>query len=126
MHDERPRVAYFCMEFGLNEDLPIYAGGLGVLAGDQLKSAHDAGVPLVGIGLLWREGYTRQHVEGGEVVDYYLPLDQSLCDTGKRVSVVIHGTAVAARVLLVDGYGNAPLYLLEPVHADDRWITRRL
>ena len=126
MDQSLPRVAYFCMEFGLSEELPIYAGGLGVLAGDHMKSAHDLGVPLVGIGLLWREGYTRQHIEGGEVVDYYLPLDRSLRDTGKRIRVAIHGRDIDARILSVEGYGNAPLYLLEPVNADDRWITRRL
>ncbi|HEX2758181.1 MAG TPA: DUF3417 domain-containing protein, partial [Thermoanaerobaculia bacterium] len=54
------RVAYFCAEFGLTEILPIYSGGLGVLAGDQLKSASDLGVPLVGVGLFYREGFFRQ------------------------------------------------------------------
>jgi glycogen phosphorylase len=54
------RIAYFCAEFGLTEILPIYSGGLGVLAGDQLKSASDLGVPLVGVGLFYREGFFRQ------------------------------------------------------------------
>ncbi len=57
------RVAYFSAEFGLTEILPIYAGGLGVLAGDHLKSASDLGVPLVGVGLFYREGYFRQVVD---------------------------------------------------------------
>src|SRR5262249_61803218 len=56
------RVAYFSAEFGLTEILPIYAGGLGVLAGDHLKSSSDLGVPLVGVGLFYREGYFRQGV----------------------------------------------------------------
>ena len=53
-------VAYFSMEFGLGEALPLYAGGLGILAGDYLKTASDLDVPLVGVGLLYQEGYFRQ------------------------------------------------------------------
>src|SRR5690349_5941647 len=62
-HHSRARlksVAYFSMEFGLSEALPIYSGGLGILAGDHLKAASDLGVPLVGIGLLYQQGYFRQ------------------------------------------------------------------
>lgn len=54
------RIAYFSMEFGLGESLPLYAGGLGILAGDYLKTASDLGVPVVGVGLLYQEGYSRQ------------------------------------------------------------------
>ena len=57
-----PLVAYFSMEFGLTECLPIYSGGLGVLAGDHLKSASDLGVPLVGVGLLYQQGYFQQYL----------------------------------------------------------------
>jgi starch phosphorylase len=57
---ERTRVAYFCAEFGIHECLPIYSGGLGVLAGDHLKAASDLGVPLVAVGLLYSRGYFRQ------------------------------------------------------------------
>src|SRR5512143_1996002 len=53
-------VAYFSMEFGLSESLPIYSGGLGILAGDFLKTASDLGLPVIGIGLLWQRGYFRQ------------------------------------------------------------------
>ena len=53
--------AYFSMEFGLSESLPIYPGGLGNVAGDQLKAAHDLGVPVVGVGLLYQQGYFRQY-----------------------------------------------------------------
>ncbi|HEX9079301.1 MAG TPA: DUF3417 domain-containing protein, partial [Desulfuromonadaceae bacterium] len=56
------RVAYFSMEFGLHESIPVYSGGLGVLAGDHLKSASDLGIPLVGVGLLYRQGYFRQYL----------------------------------------------------------------
>ena len=58
-----PRVAYFCMEYGLHEDLAIYAGGLGILAGDILKAAKDLNKPMVGIGILWAEGYTYQRLD---------------------------------------------------------------
>ncbi len=54
------RVAYFSLEFGLGEGLPLYAGGLGILAGDHLKTASDLGVPMVGVGLLYQVGYFRQ------------------------------------------------------------------
>jgi starch phosphorylase len=61
--DDRFNVAYFSCEFGLDESMPIYSGGLGVLAGDHLKSASDLGVPLVGVGLFYREGYFRQELD---------------------------------------------------------------
>ena len=81
-HDPKTRIAYFSAEFGLTECLSIFAGGLGVLAGDHLKSASDLGVPLVGVGLLYQEGYFRQYLnEAGwqqelyEENDFYnLPL----------------------------------------------------
>src|SRR5260370_562253 len=61
--DDSFNVAYFSSEFGLDESLPIYSGGLGVLAGDHLKSASDLGIPLVGVGLFYREGYFRQQLD---------------------------------------------------------------
>jgi starch phosphorylase len=60
--DKTPQVAYFCAEFGITECLPIYSGGLGVLAGDHLKSASELGIPLVGVGLLYQQGYFRQRL----------------------------------------------------------------
>jgi starch phosphorylase len=57
-----PLVAYFSMEYGLHEEFPSYAGGLGVLAGDFMKSAGDLGLPVVGIGLRWAQGYTAQRI----------------------------------------------------------------
>ena len=66
------KVAYFSMEFGLHESLPIYSGGLGILAGDHLKSASDLGIPLVGVGLLYRQGYFRQYLNNeGWQQEYY-------------------------------------------------------
>ena len=59
---DTPLIAYFSAEFGLTECLSIYSGGLGILAGDHLKSASDLGVPLVGVGLLYQQGYFRQYL----------------------------------------------------------------
>src|SRR5947209_7449968 len=56
------RIAYFSAEFGIHESIPIYSGGLGVLAGDHLKAASDLGIPLAGVGLMYREGYFRQYL----------------------------------------------------------------
>lgn len=70
--DPLTAVAYFSMEFMLSEALPIYVGGLGNVAGDQMKSASDLGVPVIGIGLLYQQGYFRQEIdENGEQKDYY-------------------------------------------------------
>ena len=60
---QHAKIAYFSMEFGLGEALPLYAGGLGILAGDYLKSASDLGIPAIGIGLLYDEGYFRQYLD---------------------------------------------------------------
>ena len=78
-------VAYFCAEFGIHESLPIYSGGLGVLAGDHLKSASDLNVPLVGVGLLYHQGYVDQKLDANmwqqDVVEPFdvadLPVDQA-------------------------------------------------
>ena len=61
--DRLPLVAYFCMEYGLDEDFRIYSGGLGILAGDILKAAKDGNYPMVGVGILWRQGYVSQKVD---------------------------------------------------------------
>jgi starch phosphorylase len=69
-------VAYFSAEFGLHESLPIYSGGLGVLAGDHVKSASDLGLPLVGVGILYAQGYFRQRIDGeGRQQEVYEPFD---------------------------------------------------
>ena len=69
-------VIYFSAEFGLHESLPIYSGGLGILAGDHLKSASDLGIPLIGIGLLYHQGYFSQHLnKAGWQEEEYVNLD---------------------------------------------------
>jgi len=115
-------VAYFCMEFGIHESLPIYSGGLGILAGDHLKSASDLGVPLVGVGLLYHEGYTSQVlnaefwqqdvVEPFDIAD--LPLVPAVDRFGEpvHVSVEMSGRLVHAAVLEVK-VGRIRLILLD-------------
>ena len=92
-------VAYFSMEFGVNENIPIFAGGLGVLAGDYLKAASNMALPLVGIGLLYRKGYFRQYLdreglqqeEYPEVEFYYLPLERARDPQGNEITISITG-----------------------------------
>ncbi len=122
------KVAYFSMEFALHEEFPSYSGGLGVLAGDFLKGAHDLGLPVVGVGLRWAEGYTTQRLDAaGEPVDeWHEHRPDFLDDTGVRVTVRVAGRGVECRVWRVDRYAIVPLYLLEPTELRDQWITRRL
>ena len=124
-----PRVAYFCMEYGLDPAFPIYAGGLGILAGDHMKSVGDLSVPLIGIGLLWDEGYTRQVIgAGGALEDQYPKTPR---DAVRRVDAAIEVTVRGKKVPLPGLEGRAAtststLYLLEPEREEDRWITQRL
>src|ERR1700704_2521991 len=123
-----PLVAYFSMEYGLHEEFHSYAGGLGVLAGDFMKSAGDLGLPVIGIGLRWGQGYTSQHI-GADGYPHDEWTDQKpdvLTDTGARVRVRVAAREVECRVWRVGRYAIAPLYLLEPTDPRDLWITRRL
>ncbi|HHT63418.1 MAG TPA: alpha-glucan family phosphorylase [Clostridia bacterium] len=126
----KPRVAYFCMEYGLSEEMPIYAGGLGVLAGDYLKAARDAELPVLGIGILWANDYTEQYIdENGRPYDRYPNYKYDMVkDTGISVNVRIRGEDVECKVKLVDCYGNAPLYLLDTNFPGSRhgWMTSKL
>lgn len=127
-----PRVAYFCMEYGLDSSLKTYAGGLGILAGDYLKGAHDEGYPIVGIGIKWKQGYTDQKIsEDGKPYDSY----RNNCehdffeDTGVTVTVTIRSREVKCKVWKTENFGNAPLYLLDtdlPENGEDAWITGQL
>ena len=116
-------VAYFSMEFGVDEALPIYSGGLGVLAGDHLKSAADLGLPLVGVGLLYRGGYFAQGIDGGGQTEDYQPVDPEAAGLVREpvtVEVELGSEAVAANVWRKD-VGPVPLYLLEVP-----WLTDAL
>jgi starch phosphorylase len=133
------RVAYFSAEFGLHESIPVYSGGLGLLAGDHLKAASDLGIPLVGVGLMYREGYFRQYlnVDGWQQERYpendffNLPLIPETRPDGKPllVSVPFPGHEVHARIWRIQ-VGRVPLYLLDTNipqnNPEDRQITGRL
>ncbi len=135
---ERP-IAYFSAEFAIHESLPIYAGGLGVLAGDHLKSASDLGVPLVGIGLLYRQGYFLQSMDPSNwqnerYVDLEIgsmPIERVSAPDGRplSVTVLIHRRAVHVSIWRVQ-VGRISLYLLDTNRDDneerDRWITGHL
>jgi starch phosphorylase len=109
-------VAYFSLEFGVDERLPVYAGGLGVLAGDHLKAASDLEVPLVGVGLFYREGYFRQEVGAdgrqAERYDERDPAGLGLEDTGVTVTVEVPAGPVDARAWRTN-VGRVPLVLLD-------------
>ena len=136
--DNRP-IAYFSMEFGLHETLPIYSGGLGVLAGDHLKEASDLGLPLVAVGFIYTQGYFSQRFnEDGwqEAINNPINLDDLpilpiLGEDGDplTVSVEFPDRAVSVRVWEVR-IGRVPLFLLdssvESNSADDRLLTARL
>ncbi|MHB1242540.1 MAG: alpha-glucan family phosphorylase [Gaiellaceae bacterium] len=122
--DDDLLVAYFSMEFGLHERLPIYSGGLGVLAGDHLKAAAELGIPLVGVGLLYRGGYFRQGVDkAGRQTEDYQPVDPEAVGLVREpvtVGVELAGETIEAAVWRKD-VGSVPLYLLEV-----EWLTDAL
>ncbi len=116
----RPVVAYFCMEVGLDPALPTYAGGLGMLAGDTLSSAADLGIPMVGVTLLHRKGYFRQHLDSTgwqtEAPATWSP-EALLEAVPQRVSVTIEGRPVRIRAWLygltgISGH-TVPVYFLD-------------
>lgn len=136
----RPRpVAYFSAEFGLHESLPIYSGGLGVLAGDHIKSASDLDIPLVGIGLFYGQGYFRQHLdkEGWQHEDYLQtdvnqrPMVPAIGPGGQAVVVQVETRSgpIRAKVWRVN-VGRCDLLLLdsnvEGNAPEDRELTSRL
>jgi starch phosphorylase len=132
-------VAYFSAEFGLHESLPIYSGGLGILAGDHVKAASDLGIPLVGVGLFYHQGYFKQRLDATayqheEYIDARsqpLPIELATGRDGLPVTVAIETRAgrLAARVWRLT-VGRASVYLLdsdvEENAAADRELTARL
>ncbi|HEY3170973.1 MAG TPA: alpha-glucan family phosphorylase [Thermoanaerobaculia bacterium] len=135
----KDRIAYFSAEFGLTEALPIYAGGLGVLAGDVLKSASDLKLPLVGVGLFYREGYFRQLLdadgwqrEENPILD---PADLPIAlpgtqDGGPPTILLELGDRPVHLLIRVARVGRISLFLLDADlaenHPDDRAVTARL
>jgi len=132
-------IAYFSAEYGLNEVLPVYSGGLGVLSGDHCKSASDLGIPFTAIGLFYKQGYFSQHInsEGWQETIYNdlnisnLPVKPALNQNGEQViiSVELPGRVVYARVWQVQ-IGRVNLYLMdtdiEQNSPHDRTLTARL
>jgi glycogen phosphorylase len=132
-------IAYFCAEFGIHESLPVYSGGLGILAGDHLKSSSDLGVPMVGVGLLYRQGYFRQRLNRqGWQEDYYLdnpfhrmPLELIKNEQGQPLTIQldIRQRQVKVQIWKVQ-VGRVTLYLLDSDREDndpiDRWLTGHL
>ncbi len=132
-------IAYFCAEFGLHNSVPIYSGGLGILAGDHCKTASDLGVPLVGVGLLYTRGYFDQRVgpdgwqqDADEVLDLTItPLARVLNASGEPLTVSVRA---CDRDLHIGAWrlsvGSVPIFLLETDleqnHAEDRGLTHRL
>ena len=138
-HPPFSQVAYFSMEFGLSESLPIYSGGLGILAGDYLKTASDLGIPLLGIGLLWQQGYFRQSLDDcGRQIELYpyndpiqMPVTPVRDAEGEwlRLELPFPGRTVILRAWQAQ-VGRVTLYLLDsndPLNAPaDRGITAEL
>ena len=137
--EERP-IAFFCAEYGVHASLPIYAGGLGALAGDILKEASDRALPFVAVGLMYRNGYFRQRIDhSGWQQEFWVPTDPErspavLVTTGEdraplRITVPIGTDEVAAQLWRVD-VGRVPLLLLDTDLPENgrvaRWITARL
>jgi len=131
--------AYFSAEYGLTECLPIYSGGLGVLSGDHMKAASDLGLPLVGVGLLYREGYFRQYLNAdGWQQEFYpendfynMPVRRETRPDGSPLVVEVDfpNALVKCNVWRID-VGRIPLYMLDTNHPDNapehRSITAQL
>lgn len=132
-------VAYFCAEFGVHNSVPIYSGGLGVLAGDHLKTASDLGVPIVAVGILYRQGYFDQRIrtdgwqeDSADSISFdRVPLDAMPGKNGARhlVTVNTFGRDVRIRVWRMQ-VGRVPVYLLDSDlvenHPDDRPLLSKL
>jgi starch phosphorylase len=132
-------VAYFSAEFGLHESVPIYSGGLGILAGDHIKSASDLGIPLVAVGLYYRQGYFRQHLDqdGWQHEDYLdvdtwqLPVEPATRPDGQPLMIRIETRtgSLSAQVWKL-AVGRCTLLLLDSDvpenNAEDRALTARL
>jgi len=132
-------IAYFSMEFGLHETLPIYSGGLGVLAGDHLKESSDLGLPLMGIGFMYAQGYFSQRISedgwqealNNPLVFDDLPVLPVTNDDGKLLTIEVEFPDRMVSVRLWEiRVGRVPLYLMDSNvdgnRADDRLLTARL
>jgi starch phosphorylase len=132
-------IAFFCAEYGVHVSLPVYAGGLGALAGDLVKQASDSAAPFVAVGLMYRQGYFRQRIDAsGWQHEYWIDTDPerlpaALVTDGEgrnlRVTVPFEEREIVAHLWRVD-VGRVPLLLLDTDNEEnepvDRWVTARL
>jgi len=119
---KKPFIAYFSCEYGIDESLPLYSGGLGILAGDHMKSVSDLGVPLMGVGLLYRQGYFKQYLnaDGWQMESYpennrhRMPLTLERDRDGNPILIDLSDVNIPANVQIwrVE-VGRTPLYLLD-------------
>ena len=137
--EDAPRTSYFCMEYGLHESLPLYAGGLGILAGDHAKAASDLGLPFTAIGFFLRDGYFRQRFDGSgwQEAEYPTvnPADHLLTlvtgEDGEPVVVTVHlgQTPLHVQAWRIE-LGRTTMYLLDSDREDNpqdvRWLTQKL
>ena len=128
-------VAYFSLEFGINETLPIYSGGLGILAGDHLKAASDLGIPLTGVGILYQEGYFRQYLNADgwqqeEYLDndfYTMPLKQVTGENGGQLSITVDYPDGPVKALIWKlNIGRVELYLLDANTSENKPEARKI
>jgi len=133
------QMAYFSFEFGLHESMPFYAGGLGILSGDHLKEASDLGMPLIGVGFIYEQGYFVQNIteDGWQETSYYhfdfgeMPIISVVDEEGNpiTISVELPGREVKTRIWMIQ-VGRIPLFLLDSSIPDnqpsDRTLTSRL
>jgi starch phosphorylase len=132
-------VAYFCAEYAVHVSLPVYSGGLGALAGDLVKEASDRALPLVAVGLLYRQGYFRQRIDlSGWQREYWLETEAERLpaalvrgDDGEPITVAVptHDEQIVAQIWRVD-VGRVPLFLLDAERPENsafaRWTTSQL
>ena len=135
----RDVIAYFSMEFGIHESIPLFAGGLGVLAGDHLKAASNMALPLVAVGLLYRQGYFRQYLDhnGWQQEEYpetklhYLPIERARDSSGNELRITVAGPHGNIKADVWEmRIGRIALYLLDTDFHENppriREITSRL
>lgn len=127
---ENKKVAYFSMEFAIHQSLKIYSGGLGFLAGSHMRSAHDLKQNMVGIGILYSNGYHDQirNTDGFMENRFIKKRYSYLNDTGKLFTINIHGTAVHVRAFLLspEVFGTVPIYLLTTDIPENDFLSRSI
>lgn len=123
-------VAYFSMEFAIDQPLKIYSGGLGFLAGSHMRSAYDLKQNVIGIGILWKYGYYTQVRKSNNELDvlneeHYYPY---LKDTGIELDVTVHNSNVKVKVfyLAPEVFGTAPMYLLSTDHPENDYLAHTI